>query len=97
MDLPGIDVGDVEAVIAGDTLTIRGRRTYPYDGVEDHALRSIERGFGTFERRLDVPEGLNPAAVDATLTGGVLTLRVPRPGAPAQRGRRAAPVGGAAR
>ena len=39
----------------------------------------IERGFGRFERSLRVPRGLDPDAIEASLTDGVLHLRIPKP------------------
>lgn len=79
MDVPGVSAGDIEIVLDEDVLRIRGRRTYPYDGVDRSALRCVERGFGAFERRLRVPLGLVTDILDATLADGVLTVRIPRP------------------
>ena len=42
-------------------------------------MRSVERGFGRFERTIRVPRGLDPEAIDASLSDGVLTLRIPKP------------------
>jgi HSP20 family molecular chaperone IbpA len=42
-------------------------------------VRSIERGFGRFERSIRVPRGLDPEAIEASLSDGVLTLRIPKP------------------
>ncbi|MGB9186256.1 MAG: Hsp20 family protein [Solirubrobacteraceae bacterium] len=38
-----------------------------------------ERGFGRFERSIRVPRGLDPDAIEASLSDGVLTLRIPKP------------------
>jgi HSP20 family protein len=79
MDVPGLSAGDIEIELENDTLAIRGERTFPYDTENGPAVRRIERGFGRFERSLAVPGGLDADAVNASLTDGVLTLRVPRP------------------
>jgi hypothetical protein len=42
-------------------------------------VRSIERGFGRFERSIRAPRGLDPDAIEASLSDGVLTLRIPKP------------------
>ena len=42
-------------------------------------LRCIERGFSRFERSIRVPRGLDPDAIEASLSDGVLTLRIPKP------------------
>jgi HSP20 family protein len=36
----------------------------------------IERGYGSFERKVQLPEDIDPDSVEATLEKGVLTLRV---------------------
>ena len=42
-------------------------------------MQRRERGYGKLERYLRVPKGLDPDAVTASLTAGVLTLRIPMP------------------
>src|SRR3954469_15732559 len=79
MDVPGIRGEDLDIELENDILSIRGERPFPYEGRGDAAIRSIERGFGRFERSLRVPQGLNPDAVQAELTHGVLELRIPKP------------------
>jgi len=80
MDVPGLRSENLEIELENDMLTVRGDRPFPY-AKEDGAgpVRSIERGFGRFERSVRVPRGLDPDAVDASLSDGVLTLRIPRP------------------
>jgi HSP20 family protein len=80
MDVPGLRVDDLEIELENDMLTVRGNRAYPYatDG-ERRAWQRMERGFGKFERSLQVPRGLDPDAIEASLDGGVLELRIPRP------------------
>lgn len=82
MDVPGLRADDLEIELENDTLTVRGERRMPY-GAEAEAgrreVRRIERSFGRFERTLRVPTGLDPSGVEASLTDGVLQLRVPKP------------------
>jgi HSP20 family protein len=80
MDVPGVDRGQLEIELENDVLTVRGERPYPYAGHDgDGGVRRIERGFGRFERSLRVPRGLDPTSIEAALTDGVLTLRLPKP------------------
>ncbi len=81
MDVPGISVDQLDIEVESDMLTVRGERPYPYsdNGNGNHGARRIERGFGRFERSLRVPQGLDPDAVEAALTDGVLKLRIPKP------------------
>ncbi len=39
----------------------------------------IERAFGSFQRQLTLPEGVDADAVTAEFDRGVLTVRVPKP------------------
>ena len=84
MDVPGLSADKLEIELENDVLTVRGERAFPYGGEAGgadggHAWQLIERSFGRFERVLRVPAGLDPDAVEATVTDGVLTLRIPKP------------------
>lgn len=80
MDVPGLQADDLGIEFENDLLTVRGERAYPHatDG-EPRAWQRIERGFGKFERSLQVPRGLDPDGIEASLDAGVLTLRIPKP------------------
>jgi HSP20 family protein len=80
MDLPGVDAGDLDIELQDDLLMVRGERGVPReDDDETRAWQRIERGFGRFERSLQVPRGLDPDAIEASLDAGVLTLRIAKP------------------
>jgi HSP20 family protein len=86
MDVPGLRAEALDIELQNDVLTVRGERPWPYGEADgDGARRRIERGFGRFERSLRVPEGLNPDQVEASLSNGVLALRIPKPEAPEPR------------
>jgi|SRR5438105_14798598 HSP20 family protein len=80
MDVPGLRTENIQIELENDVLTVSGERPFPYareDGVGP--ARRIERGFGRFQRSLRVPGGLNPDAIEASLSEGVLRLRIPKP------------------
>jgi HSP20 family protein len=85
LDVPGLKAEDLDIELENDTLTVRGERKYPYSTENGRGPTRIERGFGTFERSLRVPGGLDPEAIEATLSDGVLMLRIPRPASPRAR------------
>jgi HSP20 family protein len=80
IDLPGLEVDDLQIELQDDLLTVRGRRDFPEgNGGESRSWQRIERGFGEFARTLQVPRGLDPDAIEASLDAGVLTLRIAKP------------------
>jgi HSP20 family protein len=80
MDTPGLTPENLEIELIGDVLTVRGERAYPYptDQTQRNWYR-LERGYGKFQRILQVPKGLDPENIHASMANGVLTLWLPRP------------------
>jgi HSP20 family protein len=84
MDVPGLRPEDLDIQLVDDVLTVTGQRTYPFandkpqNGNGRHWQR-IERAYGKFRRILQVPTGLDPEQITASLVDGVLTLRIPQP------------------
>jgi HSP20 family protein len=77
-DLPGMKQDDIAIEFEGDTLTISGERTEQHERKEGGVLR-VERGSGAFRRTLTLPQGVDPDAMEATFTDGVLEVRIPKP------------------
>jgi HSP20 family protein len=80
MDVPGLRAENIQIELENDVLTVSGERPFPY-ARENGAgpARRVERGFGRFQRSLRVPPGLNPDAIEASISDGVLKLRMPKP------------------
>jgi HSP20 family protein len=78
MDVPGFKADDLEIELTDDVLTIRGERTWPY-GKNHQGWFRFERGYGKFQRSIQVPKGLDPEKINASIADGVLTLRIPQP------------------
>ena len=81
-ELPGLEEKDVQVNVADNLLTIRGEKKAEKEE-KDKNYRLIERSYGSFERTLELPDGVDADAIQATLTKGVLKVTVPKP-APAQ-------------
>lgn len=81
IELPGVDPEkDVDIVVEDDTLIIKGEKSDEREvDEEDHFLR--ERRYGHFERRIFLPDGVDPEQISAAYDQGVLTVRVPIPAA----------------
>jgi HSP20 family protein len=76
-ELPGMDEKDIAVTISGDVLTIKGEKHEEKDEKKpDFHLR--ERRFGSFERALRVPEGVDAAKIEAAFKKGVLTVTLPK-------------------
>ncbi|HEY7229380.1 MAG TPA: Hsp20/alpha crystallin family protein [Pseudolabrys sp.] len=81
-ELPGLEEKDVQINLADNLLTIRGEKKAEKEQ-KDKNYRLVERSYGSFERTLELPEGVNPDAIKASISKGVLKVTVAKP-APAQ-------------
>ena len=77
-DLPGIEPKDVEVSVTGDTLTLRGKREKTHEEKGRNYLRR-EVSYGSFERSVSLPKGVDPEQIKANYKGGVLELTMPMP------------------
>ncbi len=73
-DLPGVDPKAVDISVEDDVLTIRGERKTEH---KDAAYREV--CYGSFERRIRVPDGVDAEKIVAKYTNGVLEIAVPIP------------------
>jgi HSP20 family protein len=80
-ELPGMEEKDVEVTLADNILTIRGEKKAEKEEKEKD-YRLLERTFGSFSRSFEVPSGIEPSAVKATIDKGVLTVKFPKPAQP---------------
>ena len=78
-ELPGVDPKDIEVDVTGNRLTIRARRE---EKRAERKRRFVlrEMRYGTFERTMELPEGVKADDIRATYRDGVLELvtRVPK-------------------
>jgi HSP20 family protein len=81
-ELPGLEEKDVQINVADNVLTIKGEKKAEKEQ-KDKNYRLVERSYGAFERSLELPAGVNPDQIQASIAKGVLTVKVPKP-APAQ-------------
>jgi len=81
-ELPGLEEKDVQINIADNILTIRGEKKAEKEQ-KDKNYRLVERSYGSCERTLELPEGVNVDAIKANISKGLLKVTVPKP-APTQ-------------
>ena len=77
-DLPGLAEDDVSIEVQDGTLTISGERAAEHESQERGWYR-IERSFGSFNRSLTLPDGVDAEAISARFDRGVLEVRIPKP------------------
>ena len=76
-DVPGIKESDLDVNLAGNRLTVSGKREREKEEQND-TYYAFERSFGSFTRSFTLPEGTDPNAVRAELRDGVLVLTMPK-------------------
>ncbi len=79
-DLPGMKKDEVEVVVEEGELVLKGERKHEVETKEEDYYRS-ERAYGSFYRRLPLPEGVDPSKVTAKFSEGVLEVDIPLPAA----------------
>ena len=78
LDLPGLTPEDLSIEVQGTQLTVSGERTRP-EIEEGASYLYAQRPFGGFEYRVQIPEGVDPDSITASMENGVLSLIVPKP------------------
>jgi HSP20 family protein len=77
VELPGIAPEDVEVKLSEGMITIRGEKSEEKKEEKDDYLVS-ERRYGSFHRSLSLPAGINAEAISASVSNGVLTVKLPK-------------------
>ncbi len=77
-EMPGLERKDVEISIDDDVLTIRGEKKIE-ESQKDKNVQHSERSYGVFVRMLQLPPGVDPSSIQATMSKGVLKVAIPKP------------------
>jgi HSP20 family protein len=88
-ELPKLERKDVEISFDDDVLTLRGEKKIESeqdnkkdgngkDG-DNKNYHLSERSYGVFYRVLQLPPGIDPSTVKATMSNGVLKITIPKP------------------
>ena len=76
-ELPGMTEGDIDLSLSNGFLTIKGSKEEE-DKKDDADYHLYERRFGSFERMILVPDGVDTDHIEAKLAQGVLTVTLPK-------------------
>lgn len=77
VDLAGVTREAIELTTTQETLTIRGTRVARHQG-EQIVCHQLEIPYGTFERIVRLPPGLNISQISASSQDGLLEITIPK-------------------
>jgi HSP20 family protein len=77
-EIPGMDEKNIDLNIDNNYLTIKGEKTEEWREGNDKRSLVTERRFGSFQRTIRLPEGINTNKVKADFKNGVLTIDIPK-------------------
>jgi HSP20 family protein len=79
-EMPGLERKDVEVALEDNILTIRGEKKMEDEKTDEKKNHHVvERNYGLFLRMLELPPGIDPSSVQATMSNGVLKIVIPKP------------------
>jgi HSP20 family protein len=76
-ELPGFKPEHVDINVDNGVLTITAERHFEKRD-EQKGYQRIERRYGTFRRSFTLPDSVNAEHIDAGLSEGLLTVRIPK-------------------
>ena len=76
-DVPGMEEKDIEVELSDNLLTIKGEKQEERDEKKaDYHL--VERSYGSFQRSIPLPGGMEQDNAKARFKNGVLTISIPK-------------------
>jgi HSP20 family protein len=76
-ELPGMSENEIEVMVSGDVLTLKGEKRQEKEQKEKNFYLS-ERSYGLFQRSFHVPEDVDRDKLAADFSKGVLTITMPK-------------------
>lgn len=77
VELPGLDEKDFEVSLSHHQLIISGQKKEEKEQKGKNYYR-MERSYGSFQRTVPLPDGVDESNVQATFKQGVLTVTLPK-------------------
>lgn len=77
LDMPGIKEEDIDIEVKDNHLSISAERKSESRTDKDNVLRT-ERRYGKYSRVFSLPQNVNPEAIEAKFTNGVLEVVLPK-------------------
>lgn len=84
VELPGLERKDVDISLEDNMLVVRGEKRIEAEKSGDaknngRNVQVSERSYGAFYRSIQLPPGIDPASIEATMSKGVLKVIIPKP------------------
>ncbi len=77
--LAGIDADEVDIIIDGDVLKIKGERKNPFkEKIENKDYLLEECYWGPFSKEIVLPVEINKTKIQATIKQGILVIKLPK-------------------
>jgi len=76
-ELPGVEQDGVDITITDDILTLKGEKKEERE-VKKENYHRIERSYGSFQRSVNLPTGVQSDKAKASYKDGVLKITVPK-------------------
>jgi len=76
-ELPGVKQEDVEVTITNDILTLKGEKKEEKE-IKKENYHRVERSYGSFQRSISLPAGVQGDKAKAGYKDGVLKVTVPK-------------------
>lgn len=82
VELPGIKLEDIEVTAVNGILTIQGERMDDRKEGDEGRYHLVERNYGPFMRRFQLPAGVDNEKIEADVEHGILQVRIPKAALP---------------
>ena len=76
-ELPGIEQDKVDITITDDILTLKGEKQEEQE-IKKENYHRIERSYGSFQRSVSLPAGVQSDKAKASYKDGILKITVPK-------------------
>lgn len=76
-ELPGVNQSDVDITIVNDVLTLKGEKKEEKE-IKKENYHRVERSYGSFQRTVSLPTGVQADKAKAVYKDGILTVTVPK-------------------
>jgi HSP20 family protein len=77
MELPGVAEADIDVSVHDGVLTIKGEKKSEHEE-KGKSFYFSERSYGAFQRSFRLPQDAEEDRIEAQMTDGVLTVKVPK-------------------